>query len=206
MSRPYERLSAFFNIVTMMGTDAFTPVRRPDPTGAFGPCLVTSRVAYESVGGHASVSSELLDDVALARRYRQSSRRVACLGGRGSLSFRMYPRGVRQLLEGWSKNVAAGARSTRVLTLLLIVAWISVCIETSVALAGARDGVALTVYVLVVAQVAWMLRRIGRFGALTAMLYPIPLAFFLLVFVRSTYLTLVRRRVSWKGRTFSSRA
>src|SRR5205814_44671 len=35
--RPYERLSLFFNVVAMMGTDAFTPLgTRPQPSGAFG--------------------------------------------------------------------------------------------------------------------------------------------------------------------------
>ena len=191
--RPYERLSLFFNIVAMMGTDAFTPLGpRLRPSGAFGPCLVTSRDDYEAVGGHAAVKSAVLDDVELAHCYLASGRDVVCLGGKGSLSFRMYPDGLRQLSEGWSKNLAGGASKTRVLTLLLVVAWISVCLQA--------PWLGWPVYAAVVVQLAWMARRIGRFGVVALLLYPIPLFAFVAIFVRSLYLTYVRKRVSWKGR------
>lgn len=196
--RPYERLSAFFNIVSMMGTDAFTVLgHRRTSRGAFGPCLVTSRAAYDEAGGHASVSSAILDDVALAGRYAHSQ----CLAGRGSLVFRMYPGGLGQLIEGWTKNIAGGARVTRPTTLLAIVLWLSLCIEAAWWLAIDRDASAVVIYAAVVVQIGWMLRRIGRFGAMTAVLYPVALAGFLALFARSTYLTLVRRRVRWKGRS-----
>ncbi|MEY2420143.1 MAG: 4,4-diaponeurosporenoate glycosyltransferase [Acidimicrobiaceae bacterium] len=191
--RPHERLSLFFNLVAMMGTDAFTPLgQRLRSSGAFGPCLVTRRDDYEAIGGHAAVKTAVLDDVELAHRYLSSGRPVVCLGGRGSLSFRMYPDGLGQLIDGWSKNIASGAGKTRVLTLLLVVAWLSVCIQA--------PWLGWPVYATVVLQLAWMVRRIGRFGIATVLLFPVPLAAFLAVFVRSAFLTIVRRRVTWKGR------
>ena len=208
--RAYERLSALFNVIEMMGTDAFTPLgARRRPVGAFGPCLVTTRAAYDAVGGHAAVASDVLDDVALAAAYQRAGRRVVCLGGRGSLAFRMYPKGVRQLVEGWSKNIASGAGAARRTTVLLVVAWVSVLIQAAwwsarVAITGTGPGgsawFALAVYAAAAAQLAWMLRRVGRFGALTPLLFPLPLVFFLAVFVRSAFLTLVRGSVPWKGR------
>jgi 4,4'-diaponeurosporenoate glycosyltransferase len=117
---------------------------------------------------------------------------VLDLGGKGSLSFRMYPDGPRQLIEGWSKNLAGGAGRTRSGTLLLVVAWISVCIQA--------PWLGWPVYAAVVVQLAWMARRIGRFGVIALVLYPIPLLAFLTIFVRSTYLTYVRKQVSWRGR------
>ena len=197
--RPYERLSLFFNLVAMMGTDAFTPLGgRVRPSGAFGPCLVTSRDDYEAVGGHAAVKGAVLDDVELAQRYRATDRNVRCLGGKGSLSFRMYPSDVGQLIEGWSKNLAGGAGKTRLLTLLLIVAWISLCIQA--------PWYGPVVYALVVAQLTWMVRRIGRFGVLAVALFPIPLVAFLALFVRSAFLTIVRKTVTWKGREINRAA
>ena len=197
--RPHERLSLFFNLVAMMGTDAFTPFgTRLTPRGAFGPCLVTSRADYEAVGGHGAVRSAVLDDVELARAYQASGRTVRCLAGRGSVSFRMYPNGVSQLVEGWSKNLAAGAGRTRLLTLLLVVAWISICIQA--------PWYGWWPYALVVVQLAWMARRIGRFGIAAIVLYPVALAAFLGVFVQSLYLLLVRRRVRWKDRDLNPRA
>ena len=92
------------------------------------------------ISGHASVADQILDDVALARRYRDAGIRVSCLGGRGTVRFRMYPDGLRHLLEGWTKNFAGGAAGTRRLTLVLIAAWVSLCIEAAWDLGSALAG------------------------------------------------------------------
>lgn len=208
MRRPYERLSAFFNVVAMMGVDAFSPLRRRlAPSGAFGPCLVTSRDDYEAVGGHRAVRAEVVEDVALAARYRAAGRPVTCLGGRGTVRFRMYPGGPGQLVEGWSKNFAAGAGAARPLTLALVTVWLSGCISSAWYLAAAFAGAgspslpaAAALYAAYALQLAWLLARAGRFGLATAAAYPVPLAFFLAVFARSLVLTNVRGRVMWRGR------
>lgn len=201
--RPYERLSAFFNVVAMMGVDAFTPLgRRLEPRGAFGPCLVTGRDDYEAVGGHRAVRAEVVEDVALAGRYRAAGLPVTCLGGRGSVRLRMYPGGPAQLVEGWSKNFASGAGAARPLTLALVTVWLSGCISAAWHLGAGTPSrpAAAALYGAYAVQVAWMLARAGRFGWLTAAAYPVPLAFFLAVFARSVVLTNVRGQVTWRGR------
>ncbi len=204
--RLHERLSAYFNVVGMMGVDAFTPLgRRLPPAGAFGPCLVFDRATYEAAGGHAAVRGEVLDDVALARGVLRSGGRVTLFGGRGSIRFRMYPEGLGQLIEGWTKNFAGGAASTRLFTLVLIVAWLSGSIVAAASPVLDEPNVSVPLYGAYAAQLHLLLRRIGRFGLLTALLFPIPLAFFLVVFLRSTVLTFIRREVRWRGRTVSTR-
>jgi len=197
--RPYEGLSAFFNVVAMMGVGAFTPSRR-QPAAAFGPCLVTSAADYRAVGGHASVRGEVAEDIAVARVYRAAGLPVACLGGQGAVRFRMYPGGLGQLVEGWSKNMASGAAATRPLTLVLVVAWVSGCISAPWYLATDPAGGGLLVYAAYAAQLGWMLRRVGRFGPWPAALFPVPLAAFLAVFARSLVLTAGVGTVRWKGR------
>lgn len=210
--RPYEQLSAFFNVVAMMGLDAFDPLRRRRaPRGAFGPCLVTTADDYWAVGGHRAVRADVVEDVALARRYTAAGRPVTCLGGRGAVRFRMYPAGVFQLIEGWTKNFAGGAGSARPLTFLLVSVWLSGCISAAWypgaavlgrgPLSGAAAGVLYAAYA---GQLAWMLGRIGRFPPTTAALYPIALGFFLVVFARSLVLTYARRQVTWRGRTIDT--
>ena len=48
-------------------------------------------------------------------------------------------------------------------------------------------------------------RRVGRFGLLSAVAYPLLVVFFLVVFLRSVALTLLRRPVRWKGRPVATR-
>jgi hypothetical protein len=45
-------------------------------------------------------------------------------GGRGVNRFRLYGGGVRDLVEGWSKNFASGAGSTPIPRILLVFAWV----------------------------------------------------------------------------------
>jgi len=193
--RPYEQLSALFNLVALLSVDAFTPFgRRVRPTGAFGPCLVVAAGVYERSGGHAdpSVRGAVLDDVTLARAVQRVGGRTTVLGGRGSLRFRMYPEGLSQLLEGWTKNFAGGAAGTRPLTMVLVAAWIS----------GLLSAPSFPpFYVAYALQLLVLLRRVGGFHPLTALAYPVPLAVFLAVFVRSLVLTFVRHEVRWRGRT-----
>ena len=69
---------------------------------------------YEAAGGHAgdSVRGAVLDDVSLARAVQRTGRGVTVFGGRGAVRFRMYPDGLRSLVEGWTKNFAGGAAGT----------------------------------------------------------------------------------------------
>ena len=164
--RPYEQLSCLFNVLAVMGTAMGS---RGGATGAFGPVLVTSRADYEAVGGHGSVRSEVVEDLALAQRYRDAGLPVEVVEGRRDIRFRMYPGGLRQLTEGWTKNFA---------------------------------GVAL--YLAFATQLWVMFRQVGRFGPVTALLFPVPLVFFIAVFVRSLWRTHVRHSVTWRGRAVST--
>ena len=194
-----EQLSAFFNVVSMMGVGTFTPRRRIARV-AFGPCLLTSSADYATSGGHAAAVDDVLDDVALARAYRAAGLPVTCYGGRGTIRFRMYPYGLGQLVEGWTKNFARGATVTRPVTLLLIIVWLAGCINAAIQIGWHPSLVALIVYAAFAGQQWWLLRKVGRFSPLTALLYPIPLLFFVVVFARSLFATFVRRSVRWKGR------
>jgi len=209
IARPYEALNAFFVLVSLMGTNAFTVLGRHARTiGAFGPCLATTRDAYAGVGGHAApeVRGSIVDDVALAARYRADGRPVVAFAGGDDVTYRMYPGGLRQLIDGWTKNIAAGATATRPLVLLLVVAWLSGCITAAFGVIARPSLIAALTYAAYAAAVAVLLRRCGRFPRLAAALYAIPLAVFLLVFVRAIALRALGRPVAWKARAVGGRA
>jgi 4,4'-diaponeurosporenoate glycosyltransferase len=207
--RGYEQLSAFFNVTAMMGTGAFAPGRGGRGSMAFGPCLVTTAADYRAVGGHAAVAGEVVEDVHLARRYRTHGLPVRCLGGGDAVAFRMYPGGVRQLVEGWTKNIAAGAGLSPRWALAGSIAWVSSCV--AVALVGVRAGLAWAAgggapivpalaWAVVAVELWWMLARLGSWRWWTPWLFPVPLVAFLAVFARSLAVTLVRGEVTWRDR------
>jgi 4,4'-diaponeurosporenoate glycosyltransferase len=205
--QPYEQLSALFNVVAVMGT-AMGDQRR-EPTGAFGPVLVTSRSDYERVGGHASVAPAVVEDLALAARYRDAGLAVSAFEGRRAIRFRMYPGGIAQLAEGWTKNFAVGAGATPLLRLAAVVWWVTTLGSAALALADGLLGriplvTGVALYVAFVVQLRVMFSQVGRFGTVTAVLFPLPLLFFLVVFVRSLWWTHVRQSVTWRGRAVST--
>lgn len=213
--RPHEQLSAFFNIVRAAGTGAFSllspaAVRR----AAFGPCLVVDRRSYRASGGHSHprVRGKVLETVQLGRIFRAAGLPVDSVVGDGTVWVRMYPLGLGELVRGWSKAMASGSTASPV-NLLAVVAWIAGASHLSLAvgsglaallgsgLAPVGLGPYALLYALFVGQVAWKLRLLGSFRPLTALLFPLPLAFFCVVFALSLAQTLLGRRVQWKGRT-----
>jgi 4,4'-diaponeurosporenoate glycosyltransferase len=210
--KPYEALSAFFNIVLMAGLNAFTPWgSRLPPSGAFGPCMVCSKSDYDRVEGHRQGRSAVLEGFPLTRAFHDHGLPVRCYGGKGGLAFRMYPDGVKALIEGWSKGFGTGALAIRPLFLLLCVAWVWGCFDVTIAFAKAlvvqgqpvqAAGLApyAALYTLYALQIHGMLRRIGAFPWWTAPLFPIPALTFALVMLRSFVLIHLLGRVTWKGR------
>jgi 4,4'-diaponeurosporenoate glycosyltransferase len=213
MRNLYEQLSAFFNIIVMAGIGAFTVLgRRIKPIGLFGPVVVMKRQYYLDSGGHAKVKGEILDDVAFGSVLQKKGTEVHCLGGKSTISFRMYPNGIRELINGWSKGFAMGAAKTSTPLLILIVAWICGSIGTTrslieVTIAKNNFQMVLSggLYILYAAQIYWMLVRIGNFKFYTALFYPISMAFFVVVFTYSFVRIFLVRSVKWKGREIDLR-
>ena len=206
----YEELSAGCNIVSMMGSGAFAAWRSRVRPAAFGPCLMTSADDYARAGGHASVRGDVVEDISLARRYAECGLSARVFMGGDAVSFRMYPRGLRQLVEGWTKNLATGSRSAQPIAVVAAASWLTACLAIGVngiaalirirVLSPADALVAALAWLLVACHTRWMLGRIGGFRALTALVHPVPLWAFVALFGRSTWHTTVHRSVRWKGR------
>jgi len=213
MRKLYEQLSAFFNIIMMAGSGAFTVLgSRIKPIGLFGQVVVMERQYYLDSGGHDKVKGELLEDLAFGSELQKKGMEAHCLGGKSTVSFRMYPNGIRELINGWSKGFAMGAAKTSIPLLILIVAWISGSIGTTrslieVIIATNNIHIALygSLYILYAAQIYWMLVRIGNFKFYTALFYPIPMSFFVVVFTYSFVRIFLVRSVKWKGREIDLR-
>jgi len=208
MKRIYERLSAIFNIITMAGMNAFTPLGpKLKPIGAFGPCMICSRKDYFMVGGHEKARGEVLESLAIGREFLKANQKVHCYGGKETISFRMYPGGLRSLIEGFSKGFGTGANAMSLVSLFIIVGWVfggvgvTRQLVQSAILGDPMDLLGwIALDVLYIFQIHWMLFRIGNFGFSTALLFQIPLIFFVIVFAYSILRIFLVRKVRWKGR------
>jgi 4,4'-diaponeurosporenoate glycosyltransferase len=205
--RPYEQLSLFFNIIMMGAMGPFTVMgSRIKPIGLFGPCVVMRKAYYLESGGHSAVKGEVVEDLALGERLKKHNLPMHCYGGQGTISFRMYPNGIRELVDGWSKGFATGARMARISLLVATIAWVGSGISATVFAIGAvwsMDDAAIIwwtlAYLAFAIQVQWMATRVGTFKLYTALLFPVSLLFFVGIFFRSVLLISIKRSVRWKG-------
>jgi 4,4'-diaponeurosporenoate glycosyltransferase len=190
-----EQASLLANVTALMGSGGFTVLgRRLRPTVAFGPVLAVGRMSYDSIGGHAAVRTMHTEDIGLARAVGRSS----LWTGRPDTSFRMYPAGLRELIQGWTRSIATGARFTPWWLSLAVALWVW-------SLAGGWLAEPF-VYPLSAVQF-WVLgRRSGSMHPLTAALYPLAVAVFVVIFVRSLVAVVLRRQVRWKERSVAARS
>ena len=74
---------------------------------AAGPFMLFRRSAYESIGGHRALASEVVEDLALARGIKGGGFRLRYLLGLDAVDLRMYA-DLPSLWEGWTKNWLIG--------------------------------------------------------------------------------------------------
>jgi glycosyltransferase involved in cell wall biosynthesis len=93
----YSRLAKLFS---------YSDVNNPasPAAAANGQFLMIQRDTYNAIGGHASVASEVLEDVALAKRAKAAGFRLWFGSGQGIVRVRMY-RSFRAMWQGWKKNL-----------------------------------------------------------------------------------------------------
>lgn len=119
----------------------------------------------------------------------------------------MYPKGLRELVQGFTKNFASGAMRIPWPVLLLVILWITALARTAIELGSwmfaptSGSGlIFLALYAGLGTQLCWKARQIGNFSVITCVLYPVPLLFSIFVVLYSLYRKVFRKSVTWKGR------
>ena len=200
MNSAYEQLSLFFNILMAAGAGGFGALSTPR---LFGQSLLISKDSYFGAGGHASVRGVVLENLRWAGKLRNCGARILCLGGQGTLHMRMFPDGLRRMSESWAKAFIQGAADSGGLVLIIAIVWISALWSTALLLLMPHDygrpSLAL-VYFLLCLQIAWLSRQLGSYRVLACLLYPLPLAYYCIVFGRAGARRALGRKTLWRGR------
>ena len=200
--RLYEQLSAVFNVVLPVGLNRFSIVgEKLSAGGAFGPCILCSKTAYLQANGHQDMPQGILDDLALARRFKKKRLPIALYGGKDLLAFRMYPAGVRPLVQGWTKDFATASQSTHPLIMAGVILWISGGIGVLAAPFLMEPlWLGLLFYAAYFGQTLCFARRVGNFNRVLLLFFPCYFLFFLGLFGWSWIQTHLLKSVTWKGR------
>jgi 4,4'-diaponeurosporenoate glycosyltransferase len=209
--RPYEHLNSIGCVLSWMATGhgSWLPPRRP--RSAFGMIVVTSREEYFATGGHEAVHDTVVEDIALAERYADAGLPVSVFGGHDVVSSRLYPEGPWVMFQGWTKNLASGVARASPLRVLGLLVW-TVCSlglftwVGGIVQQGQIKPIHSALYLAYVVQMAVMFRQVGNSRLLSAILYPLQVAFIAAAFLNSLFRTFVLRRLAWRGRSFDRSA
>jgi hypothetical protein len=203
-------ISAIFPVERMDQPDA-----KPDQVMANGQCILVRREAYQAIGGHKAVQSEVLEDVRLAQALRAAGYRVGGAEGLSYLRVRMYRSGA-EVAAGLTKNAAAGASSggtrsfwaaTRQILLAFGPLWlIGGGAAAVVGGAGAAGWLAVGsgALALAAALTFWGLlyKRLYGLSPFHAIIWPLGLLAYLLIALRGIWRVRSGRGVVWKGRVY----
>jgi glycosyltransferase involved in cell wall biosynthesis len=171
---------------------------------ANGQFILTSRSAYESVGTHEAVRDTVVDDVKLAQAYARAGKDIFLVHGEEFIATRMYG-SWREILAGWTKNLASGVSLMvppipflrRVLPYVM---WLPALFWIAPLLAWLLAGWPVAGIATIVALITWVaIYAIMRAPVWYAPLYPIGAALVAFIMIRSA---LRGGRIEWRGRTY----
>ena len=196
------------------GTEVVTRARQPWRKIANGQFLMIPRVVYDETGGHEAVRGTVAEDLMLAQRFAKTGKRVVFMDARPHFSTRMY-RSLRELIDGWGKNVFAGGLHAlprvpmlrAIFPLLLVTPPLLQLAPVAIlpfAVAGLFSGTVLLWAIIATAAMllSWMVIYMddGQ-SPFWGLLHPAGAVLTLFILIRA----IVRgRNVSWKDRSYRS--
>jgi glycosyltransferase involved in cell wall biosynthesis len=106
MGSVWERALIPYVMCRLAGKYSYARVNDPGlpDAAANGQFLLVRRDVYESVGGHAAVAPQILEDVALAEIVKNAGHAIYFAAPAGVVRTRMY-RSFKAMWEGWTKNL-----------------------------------------------------------------------------------------------------
>lgn len=187
---------------------------------ANGQYVLVEASAYTSIGGHEAVRGEVVEDLRLAQELVRAGHPLTVRLARDAFATRMYT-SLGEVVNGWTKNVAVGARQASgpfrgiilpAILFFVAVAWLLppvVLLGLGAAVAvGGPAGVSFPLLLwagvatfCTVAIWAGVYRQFGASPAF-ALIHPLGGAVVLLIVARSWLRG--EGRIEWKGRRYSA--
>lgn len=167
-----------------------------------GPGNLVRRGDYENAGGHEALKDAVVDDVALARLMRRAGFRTEAVRADDYVFVHMY-RGLREVVDGFTKNcfTTFGRSYTAVAVLSLgsVIVHVLpyVMIFTGDPLWIASVVLATLTRIILFSSLGYRLDN-AVFGN------PLMVLLWTYILLRSTWITGIRRRLYWRGRTYDA--
>ncbi len=177
---------------------------------ANGQYILARREVYERLGGHRAVANKVLEDVELAKLFRNAGHKIYFRYGKGRVRTRMY-RSFAAMWAGWTKNLgllfpnAASLAAFRMMEFLVVCLSLVFGLRLYVLGRNNESEITLAVGLAVLLQF-WLRVRQAHFPWKANLLSFFGLPVFATLLWRSIYCLNVRGTVTWKGRSYPNSA
>ena len=177
--------------------------KHPSLAAANGQWIAFTRQGYEQIGGHKSISNEVVEDVEFSRLAKRKGVKILTTAGTGVVFGRMYESS-KQVWEGFSKNIFGLVKYKTIPFFILVVGLFSACILPYLMLPLlpqlALTAVSINILLRFIVSVKY------KHSLLTSViLHPIGVGLTLLIAFNS-FLSVKQGVVQWKGREIDVRA
>jgi chlorobactene glucosyltransferase len=172
---------------------------------ANGQFILVTRGSYEGIGTHEAVKSSVTDDVMLAQAYVRNGLDIFLAHAPHDMRTRMYG-SLREIVAGWSKNLALGAPLMAppvrwIRALLPYVMWMPAVLWLAPPILWAAFGWDFAAIATVASLITWIGIYAGeRAPVRYALLYPLGVGMVAYIMIRSAWRG--NRKVEWRGRTY----
>src|SRR3954451_6726079 len=161
------------------------------------------REVYETSGGHEALSDAVVDDIALARLIRRSGWKTETIRADDLVSLRMY-HGLREVIDGFTKNTFSALGRNYIAGFLVVAGCVVFhLLPYARALTGDLVSIATIVIISVTRVILFRSLRYRLDAAL--FLHPVMASIWTWIFIRSIWVTGIRRKLLWRGRTYDAR-
>jgi chlorobactene glucosyltransferase len=222
---PVQELGSFWERVIMpvllgsfLAGDPLNSINNQDDSRAYayGQYILVRKDTYESVGGHASVRGQILEDIVFARVVKQAGHRVFCADGRPLYTVRMYS-DFQSIWHGWCKNAYSliGCNMFYLVLAILAINHTMLMPFVHAALLTIAPSIVppellfwarLCVSFEFLCTIVWFsASAIYYRGIRWYHIFLLPLGSLTVsaIYLRSAYLILTKAQVKWKGRTYN---
>ncbi len=185
--------------------------KSPSLSLTVGQFMLFRRNAYEQVGGHESIKTEILDDIPLGKLIKKSGFKWNIVDATKNSSCRMY-NSFKDVFNSFSRNLFCAFNYNIPLFLWVWIWLTAVFIQPIITiilfLCGipiSTDAILINILVLILTFIQWSIAIIRfKFPVYLIFLYPLSVILVDIIAIRSMYQTLTGK-VKWKGRTIEKK-
>ncbi len=187
-----------FILLTLLPLILVRRSRYPSLSAANGQFMLFERELYLMHQPHERMKANKVEDIEIARYYKEQGIPVACLAGNGEITCRMY-QGFREAVNGFSKNVVCFFGNSYLLAILF---WVITTFGFIPVFAAMGMNVGLA-YVAMVLLVRTFVSIVSRQSVLRNLVFLPVHQLVLGYFIYSAFMLKKSKKQQWKGRYIS---